>query len=132
MRDSGESLMVFRDDEVIFSSSSRGVAPLLEVVDAIGLEELRGVVTVDRVVGKAAALLNLYIGASEVHAMVISVGAERVLKEHGVECVYWEKADAIKEKDGVIVCPFERLVQDISDPAEAYVKIVEKLAQLSG
>jgi hypothetical protein len=124
--------MVFRDDEVIFTSSSRGVAPLLEVVDAIGLEELRGVVTVDRVVGKAAALLNLYIWASEVHAMVISVGAERVLQEYGVECVYWVKADAIKEKDGVIVCPFERLVQDISDPAEAYVKIVEKLAQLSG
>jgi hypothetical protein len=128
--ESGENLMVFKDGDMIFSSSSRGVSPLLEVIDEFGVDDLRGVVTADRVVGKAAVLLNLYMGASEVHAMVISGPAKRALEKKGVHYEFWEETDAIKEKDGVIFCPFERLVQDIDDPAEAYGAIRAKLADI--
>ena len=127
---SENNLMVFREDELIFSSSGRGIAPLIEAIDAIGRVNLRGVVTADRVVGKAAALLNLYMGASEVHAGVISDGAKKILSEHGVGYEFLEDTDVVKAKDGVVFCPFEKLVWDVSDPEEAYALIRAKLAEL--
>jgi len=130
LEDSGQNLLVFRGGEVIFSSGSRGVAPLVEAVDAFGREGLMGVVTADRIVGRAAALLNVYMGAVEVHALLISAGAEEVLGEHGVGFEFREETDAIKMRDGVVFCPFERLVQGVSDPEEAYLMIRAKLSDL--
>ena len=130
LEDSGQNLLVFRDGEVIFSSGSRGVAPLVEAVDAFGREGLMGVVTADRIVGRAAALLNVFMGAVEVHALLISAGAKEVLGGHGVGFEFREETDAIKMRDGVVFCPFERLVQGVSDPEEAYLMIRAKLSDL--
>ena len=127
---SENNLMVFREDELIFSSSGRGIAPLIEAIDAIGRENLREVTTADRVVGKAAALLNLYMGVVEVHAGVISSGAKKLLSEHGVGFEFLEDTDVVKAKDGVVFCPFEKLVWDVSDPEEAHALIRAKLAEL--
>ncbi|MBC8498030.1 DUF1893 domain-containing protein [Candidatus Bathyarchaeota archaeon] len=130
LMNSENNLMVFREDELIFQSSGRGIAPLIEAVDAIGRENLSGVTTADRVVGKAAALLNLYMGAAEVHAGVISSGAKAILSEHGVQYQFLEDTDVVKAKDGVVFCPFEKLVWDVSDPEEAHTLIRAKLAEL--
>ncbi len=130
LEDSGQNLLVFRDGEVIFSSGSKGVAPLVEAVDAFGREGLMGVVTADRIVGRAAALLNIYMGAVEVHALLISASAKEVLGSHGVGFVFREETDVIKMRDGVVFCPFERLVQGVSDPEEAYLMIRAKLSDL--
>lgn len=127
---SENNLMVFRDGELVFHSPGRGIAPLVEAIDTIGREGLRDVVTADRVVGKAAALLNLYMGAAEVHAGVISGGAKLLLSEHGVGYVFLEETDVVKAKDGIVFCPFERLVWDVSDPDEAYALIRAKLSEL--
>ncbi len=128
--DSENNLMIFRGDELVFSSSGRGIAPLIEAIDTVGRENLSGVVTADRVVGKAAALLNLYMGASEVHAGVISGGAKVLLSEHGVQYQFLEDTDVVKAKDGVVFCPFEKLVWDVSDPEEAHTLIRAKLREL--
>jgi hypothetical protein len=37
---------------------------------------------------------------------------------------------AIKERDGHIYCPFEAMVQGISDPEEAYPAIVAKMRSM--
>ena len=128
--DSENNLMIFRGDELVFSSSGRGIAPLIEAIDTVGRENLSGVVTADRVVGKAAALLNLYMGATEVHAGVISGGAKVLLSEHGVQYQFLEDTDVVKAKDGVVFCPFEKLVWDVSDPEEAHTLIRAKLREL--
>ena len=130
LRESGQNLLVFRGGELIFSSSGRGVRPLIEAVDEIGSDGLRGVVTADRIVGRAAALLNAYMGAVEVHALLISSSAKEALSENGIGFVFLEETDAIKTRDGVVFCPFERLVQGVSDPEEAYLRIRERLAEL--
>ena len=129
LKESGANLLVFRDGEAIFSSASNGVAPLIEAIEKIGRDGQRGVVTADRIVGRAAALLNIHMGAVEVHAMLISQGAKETLGGYGVAFRFWEEVDAIKMKDGIVFCPFERLVQDISDPEEAYLRIKAKMAE---
>ena len=127
---SGANLIVFRDGDVVFSSTSRGIFPLIEVIDTLSREGLRGVVTADRIVGKAAALLNVYLGAVEIHAMVMSDGAKALLKDHGVRFSFREETDVVKAKDGVVYCLFERLVWDVSDPEEAHTLIRAKLKEI--
>jgi len=130
LEESGANLMVFRNDDVVFFSKSRGICPLIEVIDTIGREGLKGVVTADRIVGKAAALLNVYLGAVEIHAMIMSDGAKALLANYGVNFSFREETDVVKAKDGVVYCIFEKLVWDVSDPEEAYRLIRAKLKEL--
>ena len=129
LEESGMNLLVYRGSELVFSSDKKGIVPLIDAIDAIGGEGLGDLVTADRIVGKAAVLLNVYLGAREVHAMLISTGAKELLSDRGIPFVFREETDAIKMRDGVIFCPFERMVQDISDPEVADAKIRAKLAE---
>jgi hypothetical protein len=129
LEESGMNLLVYSGGELVFSSDKHGIVPLIDAIDAIGGEELRDLVTADRIVGKAAVLLNIYLGAGEVHAMLISSGAKGLLSDRGIPFLFREETDVIKVRDGVIFCPFERMVQGISDPGDAYVKIKAKLAE---
>ena len=125
----GNSLMVYKDGALVFQSSSKGIRPHLEAIDCLG-EDLRGTVMVDKIVGRAAALLILYSGAAEAHAAVLSAQGRRVLEMHGLSFTYAEEAEHIKMQDGRIYCPFEAMVQGLTDPEEAYKVIVEKMRSL--
>jgi len=127
LEESGENLLVYNDGEIVFSSGKNGISPLLDAIDAGDGRGWDDIVTADRIVGMAAVLLNLYLGSKEVHAVLISTGAKELLTERGVVFGYREETDAIKMKDGAIFCPFERLVQGVSDPAEAYERIKAKM-----
>ena len=129
MEKTGLSLLIYRDGEVVFSSASRGIRPLLDAIDALSREELRGAVVADKIVGRAAALLIVYMEAAEVHAALISKTAKEVLRRHGLGPHFAREVQAIKGREGVAICPFERLIQGVSDPEEAYEKIKAKMAE---
>jgi hypothetical protein len=120
------SLMVCEGDTVIFKSNSKGVKPHLEAIEALGTR-LKGTIIVDKIVGRAAALLIIYAGVTEVHAGVISRGGRELLEKAGVKLLYDEETEHIKTVEGRIYCPFEAMVQGIDDPKHAYRAIVEKM-----
>ncbi|MCK4439006.1 DUF1893 domain-containing protein [Candidatus Bathyarchaeota archaeon] len=126
----GNSLMIYKDGRLIFQSATKGIRPHLEAIEMHG-ETLRGTLMVDKIIGRAAALLILYSEAAEAHAQVLSQLGKQVLDQHGLSTMYEELVDHIKMKDGSIYCPFERMVQGISDPDEAYTAIVEKMNSLN-
>jgi hypothetical protein len=125
----GLSLMVYDGDEVIFKSASKGVRPHLEAIEALGTR-LKGTTMVDKIVGRAAALLILYSEAAEVHAGVVSRGGREVLERSGMPLFFDTETEHIKMVDGRIYCPFEAMVQGIDDPTKAYHAVVEKMADL--
>jgi hypothetical protein len=127
--EAGMCLMVYKGGSVIFQSKSKGVRPHLEAFEALG-SRLRGTLMVDKIVGRAAALLILYSGAVEVHAGLVSKGGRDVIDRAGVRLFFGEEAEHIKMVDGRIYCPFEAMVQGIDDPEEAYHAIVEKMERL--
>lgn len=86
---------------------------------------------VDKIVGRAAALLMIYSFPFDVHAGVITRAAKSLLEERGIRVHPQEIVDAVKQKDGRIYCPFESMVQGISDADEAYEAIVEKMRSMS-
>jgi len=126
----GNSLMIYSDGRLIFQSASKGIRPHLEAIEEHG-EALRGTLMVDKIVGRAAALLILYSGAAEAQAQVLSRPGRQVLDMHGLPTSYVELVDHIKMKDGSIYCPFERMVQGVTDPVEAYAAIVGKMRSLN-
>ena len=125
------NLIVFKDDKVLFSSDRRGVSPLIEVIDKYGADTLRGVVTSDRIVGKAAVLLNAYMGSSELYALVMSKEAMKFAEKFNIPYTRRETAEYIVNREGTGMCPFEQLVSSIDDPKVAYTAIKAKLASFA-
>jgi len=123
--------MVYKGGDLVFQSASKGIRPHLEAIEVLG-ESVRGTTMVDKIVGRAAALLILYSGAAEVHAAILSAQGRHVLEMHDLPFTYAEEVEHIKMRDGRIYCPFEAMVQDITDPNEAYRTIVEKMRSLRG
>ncbi len=101
-----------------------GMLPLLEAISELGLKELAGSTVVDKIIGKAAALLISYFKAEEAFAGTISEGAIRVLRKNGVRYQAERTVKNILSKDGRGVCPFEESVSNVEDPEEGYKVIV--------
>ncbi len=126
LEETGNSLMIYKNGELIFESSLKGIRPHLKAINELG-EKLEDTLVVDKILGRAAAFLVIYIKAAEAITTVLSTPGKRVLEKYGVKFSYREEVPHIKKKNGVIYCPYERMVQGIEDPDEAYKAIIEKM-----
>jgi hypothetical protein len=126
LEDTGNSLMVYKEGELIFESKLAGIRPHLVAIDELG-EELEGTLMVDKILGRAAAFLVIYSKAAEAIGAIVSTPGKQVLEKYGVKLGYSQEVPHIKMDNGVIYCPFERMVQGIVDPVEAYNSILEKM-----
>ena len=119
--DEGLSLFISKNSDLIYSSKMAGITPLLDVIDRIELVSLSGSTVVDKVVGKAAALLIVYISALRVCSKLMSRAAAKVLEKHSIDFLSLETVDFIANRDGSDVCPFEKIVSRTDEPIEAYL-----------
>jgi len=123
---SGNSLMIYKDRVLLFESDLGGIRPHLKAINEHG-GDLEGTLMVDKILGRAAAFLVVYSKAAEAITNIVSTPGKQVLEANHLKFSYREEVAHIKMKDGVIFCPFESMVQGISDPVEAYAAIVEKM-----
>jgi len=121
------TLELFRGEERLFASDGRWLYPLLELEEYLSSspwpepdlrEELR---VHDKIVGKAAALLLVRLGIRTVHADLLSLLAEAVLRRHGVRLSHRERVPRI-------ACRTEALLAEVEDPEEAYRVVRERIA----
>ena len=132
LRREGLSLIVLKGGKTLFTSSGDGIRPLFDAIDMVGLAGLGGSVVVDKVVGKAAALLVSYFKAKEVHCVTLSVRGREVLDRRGIGC-YWERVvPEVLNKAGTDICPFEKTVLDVDEPRDGYELLLAKLRSLRG
>lgn len=115
--------------ETIITSTERGVNPLVELDD--GAENLNGFSAADKIVGKAAAMLYVMLGVKEVYAEVLSRAGAEVFAKYKIACEYGELTEQIINRNGDGICPMEKAVQEIDDPALGLKAIKNKLALLS-
>ena len=123
---SGNSLMIYKDRVLLFESDLGGIRPHLKAINEHG-GDLEGTLMVDKILGRATAFLVVYSKAAEAITNIVSTPGKQVLEANHLKFSYREEVAHIKMKDGVIFCPFESMVQGISDPVEAYAAIVEKM-----
>ncbi len=122
----GNSLMIYKEDELIFESDLGGIRPHLKAIDELG-SELEDSLMVDKILGRAAAFLVIYAKAAEAQTLLVSSPGKQVLEANGIKFYAREEVPHIKMENGVIYCPFESMVQGINDPDEAYKAIVAKM-----
>ena len=117
-----------RKDGAVFTSTERGVAPLLGYLDE-GLNLSRAYAA-DRVVGNGAAYLYVLLKVRAVYADVMSRPAFDTLTKYGIEAEYGELVDHIQNRRGDGICPIEEAVAAAKTPTDALRRIRVRLAEL--
>ena len=116
------SLLVYKKGNITFQDE-HGIQPLLIQIKKKGL---KNAVAVDKVIGKAAALLMVYGKVKQVHTNIIAKDAIPVFEKYKVEYSYNEVVDYIQnaKKDGL--CPMEQKVLNVNSPKKAYKIFTEQ------
>ena len=112
----------------IYTSTRRGVAPLLDWLDS-GLD-LRGFSAADRVIGKATAYLYRLLGVKEVFARVISRPATQVLENHGIPAHWDTLVEGIQNRQKTGPCPMEHATRNCTTTEEALAAVRQTLEAL--
>lgn len=125
------SFVVIRQNEIVYQDLGNGIRPIMKVMEN-NREILFDAVIVDKIVGKAAAMLLTLGGASDIYGELMSKAAEEYLTAHDKKISYGRCIQVISNRTGDGICPMERAVADIDDPVEGYEKLKETVKQLSG
>jgi hypothetical protein len=121
--------MVIQDGTVVYSSRNDGLQPLIDVIEQ-DRDCLSNALVIDKIVGRAVALLVCYGESRQVFADLMSKKALEVLDACEVQHGYDRLVPCILNNDSTDLCPFEKLVDGISDPEEGYRLISEKLRSM--
>ena len=127
--DSGNYTAVLCKDGQVFTSTLRGVKPLVLWVEE--KVDFSGFAAADKVVGKATAFLYILLGVHSLFAKVISKPALQVLEAQGVTVEYGQLVENITNRQGDGICPFEEQVLTLTDKYEAYQAIRVKMEQMN-
>ena len=126
--ESGNYTCVVCKEDTIYTTTHRGVAPLLNWLDEG--TNLTGFSAADRVVGRGAAFLYCLLGVKEVRARVMSYPAMEVMHAYGIRAEADTFVDNIINRAGTGPCPFEAAVMHIQKADEALVAIRAKRRQM--
>lgn len=126
--ESGNYTCVVCKEAAIYTTTQRGVAPLLNWLDTG--TDLSGFSAADRVVGRGAAFLYCLLGVKEVFARVMSHPAAEVLRSYGINAGADSFVEGIINREGTGPCPFEAAVMDIQHAEEALNAIRNKRSQM--
>ena len=106
---------------VMFKSTEKGVQPLLDWMNSGN--NYMGYMIADKVVGRAAAFIDIAMGVREVYAEVMSEGAKELLEKNHIEAYADTVVPQIMNKDKSDVCPLEKAVEGIENAGEALMPI---------
>jgi len=120
------NICIVRNGEVVFKSASRGIYPMYKAVSEC-FEQLENASVADRVVGRAAALLNVYSKIAEVYSDVISENAVDMLEDNHIKVSYEVKVPNINNRDKTDLCPIEKLSSTIKD--YEFNRLMEKIEE---
>ena len=126
--DEGSYTCVLCKDDMVYTSTKRGVKPLIEWYNS-GIN-MRGFYAADKVVGKAAAFLYVLLGVDEVYAPVMSESALHTLESNGIKVQCKQLVKEIINRAGTGRCPMEEAVDGITDAKEALEAIKRKIEEL--
>lgn len=124
----GNFTCVLCKDDTSYTSTGKGVSPMLTFLE--NGTELRGFSAADKIVGKAAAMLFVCAGVTEVFAEVMSKAAVNYLNERGIACSYGVLTDKIINRKGDGLCPMELAVMDIEDEKLGFSAIKNRFDEI--
>jgi zinc transport system ATP-binding protein len=117
------TLEVYREEQLIFFSDSKWLHPLLELHKFLSKQNYNpATLTVnDKIIGRAAALLIVFLEIRKAKAGILSKPAIEALEHFGVKFEFAQLVERIQ-------CRTEDLLKDEFDPNRAY-QLIRDLAQ---
>lgn len=116
-----KSLRVYKKDTIVFESDRNWIYPLFDLKRLLdtGIHDPAELYLQDKVVGRAAALMIVHLGITEVDAGLLSKLAAEVLDHHRVQYTF----DTLVDR---IACKTEEILKDEFDPEKAYEILAER------
>jgi hypothetical protein len=105
---SDDTLRIYREETLVFSSEKDQLLPLMEYIAEYGARK-PPVTIFDKVMGNAAALLAVKTNCREVYSPLGSELAVKTLERYGIEYNLGEIVPYIQRPDGKGMCPMEKL-----------------------
>lgn len=116
-------------DGSIIQECGRGLSPILRMFDT-NTQKMEGGIVVDKVVGRAAAMVAINGKASQVFGELISEDAVELLQQHNIKVGYNKIVTRILNRSRDGLCPLEQSVLGIDDPVEALVSLRKRIVEL--
>lgn len=116
------SFAVIKDNKIIHQDFGLGVSCIRKLINT-NPAILENSIIVDKVIGKAAAMLLIPTGIIKIHALVISKPALTILLNNNIETTYDQLVEFITNRNNDGMCPLEKSVQFIDDFNEALIEI---------
>lgn len=116
------TLEVYLAEKLIFHSDGKWLHPLLELEKFLSNSnyDRTKLVVKDKIIGRAAALILIYLGIQNVKAGIMSKLGKDALEKYVISYEYKNLVDRIQ-------CRTEELLQNEDDPQKAY-KIIKELS----
>ncbi len=118
---SNDTLQIFRENKLIFSSQKDKVIPLLEYIDS-PLSKQGPSIIFDRIMGNAAALLSVKAGAIEVFSPMGSQIGVATLVKHNIKYHLDKVVPFIQKDNSDDMCFMEKLSTE-KTPDEFYTAV---------
>lgn len=108
-----------------------GVKPIIKIIDTNKLL-LDNAYIVDKIVGKASAMLFVKYNIKYIHGILMSKQAINVLEYHNIEYTYDNICEYIVNRTNIGLCPLEDCVKniDINDINNAEINIRNRIREL--
>ncbi len=121
------SLIVTQNDKVIFTSNQHWLYPLFELEDFLKQHPIDAseLFLRDKIAGRAAACLMVYLGIRHCHVGLISQRALSVLDLHNVSYTYDRLVDQIQ-------CRTENMIDDEMSISDAYLLLRKRAGRVKG
>ncbi len=123
------TLIIIKNNEVVCSDSGIGVKPIMKVINE-NPDIIKNAIVIDKVIGKAAAMLLIKFGAIEVHGLLMSKTAIRMFEMHDIKYCYENLVDTIHNKTASGLCPLEDSVKNTDDLQTAFENIKKRIYEL--
>lgn len=113
----------------IYESHLHGIGPILNPMKE-NLSFFEDGIVVDRVIGKATAMLLILSKVKYIYAYVMSEKAKEILDMYHIDYGYEETVPYIINRTHDGMCPMEKTVYDMTDLNEAFVALKKKQNEL--
>lgn len=120
---------VLSKGDVLLTSNLKGVRPWIKWLRECP-EVLQDAVVVDKVVGKAAAMLMTVAKIKRLYTPMISENAFHFLSDTSIDFSFDKTVPYIVNNERNGMCPMEQTVLHIDDPHQGYQALLAKIAQL--
>ncbi len=128
LKDNDLSIFIENEGKTIYESRDPMLKPLFVCLLQMR-KDLKGATVVDKIVGRAAAMLSFLGEVREVITPLASETARQVLQAGGIELYAEKMIPYIVNRDNTGMCPMEKMANE-SESAEAFFEKLKEIIKV--